>query len=116
MCQQQSRTFRELAKLLLHVRHGIPLGILLLRRSSTTSTRSCRELRSVRTRARRIRELARLLLLLLLSQCDLIAGITLLVFEHQLPCKLLVKLSLFGLLMRDEDMASEQAILISKGG
>jgi hypothetical protein len=46
--------------------------------------------------ALRIRELAHLLLLLL-SQCDLVAGILLLILEQQLTRKLLVQLGLFGL-------------------
>ena len=45
----------------------------------------------------RVGELAHRLLLLLLPLCDLVAGILLLVLEHQLARELLVQLRLFGL-------------------
>ncbi len=96
-CETESLpTFRKFTKLLLHVRHCIPLLLrrlllLLLLRRIIAMDRCVSALR--------IRELAHLLLLLLLllSQRDLVAGKLLLILEQQLARELLVQLSLFGL-------------------
>jgi hypothetical protein len=95
------RTFREFTEALLHVRHRIPLLLLLLLLlrglllRSITATALLRVMNG-RVGALRIGEPAHLLLLLPLR--DLVAGILLLLLEQQLARKLLVQLGLFGLL------------------
>ena len=96
------RTFSELTELLLHICHRVPLrGRLLLRSNIATDTIAAAVLlrRDGCVGTLRVGELAHrlLLLLLLLPLCDLVAGILLLVLEHQLARELLVQLRLFGL-------------------
>ena len=94
------RTFSELTELLLHICHRVPLrGRLLLRSNIATDTIAAAVLlrRDGCVGTLRVGELAHRLLLLLLPLCDLVAGILLLVLEHQLARELLVQLRLFGL-------------------
>jgi hypothetical protein len=89
------RTFREFTKALLHVRHRIPLRLLLLLRRITATALLLLRVINGRVRTLRIGELAHLLLLLPLR--DLVAGVLLLILEQQLARKLLIQLGLFNL-------------------